>query len=82
MARKPHPMIRSISFSAPKTTAIETGQPVKLTYRGYDVEQTADGWIVTLNGERKAKAQSEQSAIDYIAIDIEKRKQSQQAVRQ
>lgn len=47
-------------------------------YRGYDIEQTEDYWIVRLNGEQRAKAPSEQAALDF--VDIEKRKQ-RQAVR-
>ncbi len=42
----------------------------KQKYRGFDIEQTEAGWVVSFKGERKAKAPSEQSAFDY--IDIEK----------
>lgn len=47
----------------------------KQIYRGYDIEQTDDGWIVSKDGQRRAKAQSEQSALDF--VDIEKRKLAQ-----
>ena len=40
----------------------------KVLYRGYDIEHTADGWIVTKSGERRAKARTEQAAIDFVDI--------------
>jgi hypothetical protein len=44
----------------------------KRIYRGYDIEETEGGWVVSLNGVRRAKAASLQSAMTF--VDIEKHK--------
>lgn len=40
----------------------------KALYRGFDIEHTADGWIVTKDGTRRAKASTEQAAIEFVDI--------------